>query len=455
MSSLLCNDSYFGFMFSTPEISSIFSDSTRTQIWMDVEVALAIAEEEAGIIPSGTAEKIKEAARVDRIDFESMRKGFEQAGFPVIPFVKEFMKICEPEAAKWIHYGATSQDIQDTGHAIQMKKGFECIEKDLLSVLAFCRNLAIKHRNTVMAGRSFQQHAAPVTFGFKVAVWLEELLRHYERLQEILPRVLIGQCSGAVGTLATLGEKGPAVRESFMRNIGLNSTEMPWHTSRDGMAEAIHWLALCTATMAKMANEIAILMRTEIDELREPYAQGRGGSSTMPQKRNPVMCEPIIAIAHRLRELSSSQLTAMVQEHERGVGHMHLEWLIIPEAFNLAAASFSHMIKLLDGLCVNEVRMKENLEQGGGYIMAEAVMMGLAEQMGRMVAHEKIAEIARKGRETGISLREALLSDDALKEIITESQIDTLLNPLQYTGSLQHMIDAVLTKAVSVIGEEQ
>lgn len=452
MSSSMIDSSYFENMFGTVDMRQIFSDTHRTQIWLDVEVALARAEENVGVIPPGTAETIAATARVENLDLESMREGFRKSGFPVIPFVREFIKVCDPEAAKWIHYGSTSQDIQDTGMVLQLRQAFAMLEADLARVISLTADLAETHKNTVMAGRSFQQHAAPITFGFKTAVWLEELLRHRERLQELKPRLLVGQCFGAVGTLATLGDQGPEVRREFMKQLGLGITGMPWHAARDSITEAVQCLGLCTATMARIANEVAILMRTEIDELREPAKQGRGGSSTMPQKRNPVLCEPVIAAAHRLRELGASQQTAMIQEHERGVGHMHLEWMVIPDACILASSAFSHMIELLDGLYVNKERMQQNLSQGGGYIMAEAVMMGLAPHIGRQAAHECVAAVTVKGREQGLSLRETLLADETIASYLSVQDLDRLLDPNNYTGRSSDMIDDILAQVRTITG---
>jgi 3-carboxy-cis,cis-muconate cycloisomerase len=439
----------FKHIFGTAKMRVVFSDEGRIQAWLTAEVALAQAEEKCGIIPAGIAQKIASAAKYENLDLESMQKGFEKAGFPIIPFVKEFMKICDPDAAKWIHYGSTSQDIQDTGMALQFRDAFSILEHDLRSLIEVCIGLSEKYRNTVMAGRSFQQHAAPITFGYKVAVWLEELLRHLDRLKEMLPRILVVQCGGAVGTLATIGDKGMQLRKEYAAVLGLSASVLPWHVSRDIPAEAIAWLASLSATLGKIANEIATLMRSEVGEVQEPYKEGRGGSSTMPQKRNPVICEPIIAVAYRLRDLAASQFSAMIQEHERGVGHMHVEWLLIPDAFILTAGAIAQSIELLTELEVDARRMKQNLEQGGGYIMAESVMMRLAPYIGRLAAHELVSAAASKGRENSTSLREALLEDKKICMYLNEKDIDNCLNPLSYTGCTQQMIDDVIVLARS------
>jgi 3-carboxy-cis,cis-muconate cycloisomerase len=297
-----------------------------------------------------------------------------------------------------------------------------------------------------MPGRTLQQYAAPITFGYKGAVWLDELLRHRERLPEVRRRALFGQCGGAVGTLATLDKHGLAVRREMMAELDLGEPAISWHTARDSLAELLFWLAMVSATLAKMANEVAILMRTEIDELREPYEPGRGASSTMPQKRNPIACQPVIAAAHRLREISSCGLTAMIQEHERPVGPMHLEWSIIPDAFLHASGAFMHSRRIFEGLTVDAGNMLHNLTGAGGFLLAEAVMMGLAPHTGRNDAHDIVYAAASRAMDSGTSLRASLVADSAVTAHLSIDEIDALLDPAAYTGSAGEMVDAVLRK---------
>jgi 3-carboxy-cis,cis-muconate cycloisomerase len=298
-----------------------------------------------------------------------------------------------------------------------------------------------------MAGRTFQQQAAPITFGFKVAVWLEEMRRHEERLTALKRRTLVGQFGGAVGTLATLGDKGLAVRREMMKELGLGEPEISWHTARDNWAELVAWLAMVGATLGKIATEVATLMRSEVNEVREPYQPGRGASSTMPQKRNPIAAPPVIAIAHRLRECVSSQLTAMMQEHERGVAAMPLEWLVIPEAFVLLSGALKHSRETLEHLEVDAERMRQNLAADGGFLMAEAVMMGLAPQVGRNQAHALVSAAAGRALDAGTTLRAALLEDRQIMSYLSVAELDRLLDPAHYTGSAGAMVDAVLAAA--------
>jgi len=334
---------------------------------------------------------------------------------------------------------------------LQIREGLALAEADLAGVEAALAGLARTHRDTVMPGRTMQQQAAPITFGYKVAVWLAEVRRHRERLAELRPRVLVGQCAGAVGTLATLGDKGLAVRREQMRELGLGEPDVTWHTARDGWAETVGWLGLVAATLGKIATEIAMLMRTEVDEVREPFEPGRGASSTLPQKRNPIACQPIIAIAHRVRDCVGSAYMAMIQEHERAVGPMHLEWIVVPEAFVLTAGALAQSRSLLENLVVDSDRMRANLMGGGGLIMSEAVMMGLAPHLGRGDAHDAVYAAAGRCTDEGLTLREALLADSNIAGRLPEAEIDALLDPANYTGAAGAMVDAVLARVAGPV----
>ncbi len=447
MGAVVHTPQYFENLYSAEPVRKVFSDHGGMAAWLHVEVALAAAEERLELIPEGSADRIRGSADIGKIDLAAMRAEYERVGFPISPLVHEMAIACDSESAKWIHWGATTQDVIDTGLALQMRDGLALIEKDLQHIIDVMAELTCVHRNTAMAGRTFRQHAAPITFGYKAAVWLDELLRHRERLPAVRRRALVVQFGGAVGTLSTLGDQGLAVRRELAKELGLGEPDITWHTARDGWAELVHWIAMVGATLGKIANEIATLMRTEINEVREPYAPGRGSSSTMPQKRNPIKCPPIIAISHRLRECVGAQLTAMMQEHERDVATQPLEWLVIPEAFLLLSGSLKHSREMLEGLEVDAVQMRRNLEAGGGFLMAEAVMMGLAPKIGRQEAHKLVAAAANRAIDAGQTLREGLLADTKIMEHLTEEDLDRLLQPENYLGCAREMIDRVLAKA--------
>lgn len=457
MQSSLLDSLYYKDMFSTSDMAEVFSDQSRINAWLASEVALAAAEAQVGVIPKQAADAIAKAAKLENLNLKAMKAEFDRVGFPIMPLVHQLANACDPESGRYVHWGSTTQDIVDTGLVLQIRDGIALLESDLDSLIAALATLAKAHRNTVMAGRTFQQQAAPITFGYKAAVWLDELLRHKERLAELKPRVLVGQCGGAVGTLATLGEDGLAVLRAMMEELGLGVPAITWHTARDSWAEMVNWLVLLTSTLGKVAIEIATLMRTEVNEVREPYQTGRGSSSTLPQKRNPIACPRIIAIAHRMREFSGAQFSAMLQEHERAVGAMPIEWMVIPEAFMLASGSLAQSLEILSDLDVDAAQMRANLNLNGGLLMAEAVMMGIAPMIGRNQAHELVFAAAGRASDASCTLREELLRDSEVMQHISIEQLDRLLNPANYTGSAGAMVDAVLARisAQSVNKPEQ
>jgi 3-carboxy-cis,cis-muconate cycloisomerase len=447
VSAMVVGSAYSGDLFSTPAMRSVFSDERRFESWLRVEVALAKAQAQVGVIPAEAAIRIGEVARLEMLDVVAMKAEYDRVGFPIVPLVKQLVRLCDPESARWVHWGATTQDIVDTGMVLQMRDAFNLLQWDLDGVVAALRQLTIDHRDTVMVGRTFQQHAAPITFGFKAAVWLDELLNHRDRYLALKRRALVCQLGGAVGNLATLGADGVAVRRAFSAELGLAEPAITWHTARDAWAEVVFWLALVGSTLGKIATEVATLMRSEVDEVREPFVLGRGGSSTMPQKRNPILCPPMIAIGHRLRDMVASQLAAMVQEHERAVGAMPIEWMVVPDAFLLTSGTLSHGKALLQGLEVDVERMRVNLESGSGSLMAESVMMGLAQHVGKTEAHERVYAAARLAVEHGSALRTELLADPGIADVLGAPEIDRLLDPHTYLGDSGEMIDRVLERA--------
>ncbi|WP_196259683.1 class-II fumarase/aspartase family protein [Pelagibacterium limicola] len=447
MPSTLLDSDYYRDQYSAGAMRAVFSDTARYRSWLDVEVALARAQADLGLIPQEAAQAIAAAAKVENLDIVAMKIEFDRAGFAIMPLVRQLGKAAGPDAARFVHWGSTTQDILDTGLVLQMRAGLDLIAAELDAVCIALAALARTHRNSVMAGRTFMQQAAPITFGYKAAIWLDEMLRHRERLPQIRARLEVVQCGGAVGTLATIGEKALAMRKRQAEILGLGDPAISWHNARDGFTETVFWLGLVTASLGKFATEIATLMRTEVGEVREPYETGRGASSTMPQKRNPIACPQVIAIAALLREKTASQMTAMIQEHERAVAGMPIEWMVIPEAFLLASGAFKHMRPVLEGLEVDTARMRANLEGDGGLIMAESVMMGLAPHIGRNAAHELVFGAAQTAIAQNTTLRAQLETLDELKEYLAAGQLDSLLDPANYTGAAPQMVDTVLNRA--------
>ncbi|WP_299929870.1 adenylosuccinate lyase family protein [uncultured Pelagimonas sp.] len=447
MPATLFDSPYYADQFSTPAMREIFSDMGRFQSWLDFEAALARAEASCDVIPSEAAEAITAAATTDNLDPAAMRVMFEKVGFAIVPLVKQLTAACPDHAARYVHWGATTQDALDTGLVLQMRTGLALIEAELDGVISALVKLSADHRNTPMAGRTFQQHAVPITFGYKSAGWLDEALRHRAKLPEIKDRAFAVQFGGAVGTLAPLGDKGTAVRAALARELDLRDPDITWHTGRDGLGEMIFWLGQVGGLLGRIGTEVAMLMRSEVSEVREPYVPGRGASSAMPQKRNPIACPQIIAIANRLRALVPQMMESQIQEHERGIAAMPVEWMVIPEAFLLASGALMQARPMLEGLDVDVANMRRNLDMGGGLIMSEAVMSGLAPILGRGTAHEVVTGAAAAAIDSGRHLRDALLENETVTAQFDIETIDRLLEPGNYTGSCGVMVDAVLNRA--------
>jgi 3-carboxy-cis,cis-muconate cycloisomerase len=445
-------------LFGAGPVQQIFSDHSRLQHMLDFEAALAKAEAKVGIIPQSAVTPIKAQCQADLFDLTALAKAGASAGNLAIPLVKQLTALVGAEdetAAGYIHWGATSQDAIDTGLILQLRDALEFIANDLTELCEILAQLANQHRNTPVVSRTWMQHAVPTLFGLQVAGWLDALDRHRVRLKETRLRALTLQFGGAAGTLATLGDRGLDVAKALAQELNLTLPDMPWHTHRDRVAEVATTLALCTGTLGKIARDIALQMQTEISEVLEPAAAGRGGSSTMPHKRNPVSAAVALAAAIRVPGLTSTMLAAMVQEHERGLGGWHAEWDTLSEIVQLTAGSFHHMIGALKGLEVKPDRMLRNLEETQGLIFAEAAMMALAKHIGRDVAHTLMDEASHRAISEHRHLRSVLVEDVAVTKYIPASEIDSLFNPLGYVGAAQQFIDRVLAahQALSQVAE--
>ena len=324
--------------FGTPAMRAIFCDERYIAHCTRVEVALARVQGKLGVIPSDAAMAIEAAATTDGIDYAQLKHETDLVGYPIVGLVHQLAKQCG-DAGKFIHWGATTQDIMDMATVLQVRDAIVLIELDLTAIDIALTGLTTKHRNTVMAGRSHLQHALPITFGHKTAIWLSMIRRHRERLNQIKPRVLVGQFAGAAGTLASLGKDGMAVHDALMADLGLASPSISWHVARDNLAEMVGLLALIAGSLAKIATDVMLMMQTEVGEVFEPFVEGRGSSSTMPQKRNPISCELILAAAKSVRQNAGLMLDAMASDHERATGPWHLEWIALPEAFIASAGA--------------------------------------------------------------------------------------------------------------------
>src|SRR4051795_2173092 len=429
--------------FGTPPMREVFSDVSSIARYAEVEIALARAEARCGVIPADAAEEIAKRTNVSALDFDLLRQETEIVGYPILPLVHQMVKQCG-EAGRYVHWGATTQDIMDTALVLQLRAGLAIIEQDVAALRRILADLSQRHRDTPMAGRTHLQQALPVTFGYKTAIWLSMFDRHAERLAQLKPRVLVGQFAGAAGTLASLGDKGFAVQEALCEELGLGVPTATWHVARDALAEAVNFLALVTGSLGKIALDIMLMASTEFAELYEPFVKGRGASSTMPQKRNPISSELMLAAAKGVRQHAGLMCDAMVQDLERATGPWHAEWMAIPESFVLAAGALHQAKFALHGLVVDEKQMAKNLGISRGLIVAEAVMMGLAPQIGRQEAHDVVYDACRLANEKGLTLADALSADPRVTARIDRADIEALTSPKNYLGLAPAMVDRVL-----------
>jgi 3-carboxy-cis,cis-muconate cycloisomerase len=429
--------------FGTPAMRAIFDDRALVARYVEVEVALASAQGRCGVIPAQAAEEIASRSRTEALDFDLLRGETDIVGYPILPLVHQLSKMCG-ESGRYVHWGATTQDIMDTAVVLQLRAALQLIGSDLDAVRAILVRQAKRYRDTPMAGRTHLQHALPITFGYKLAIWLAMLDRHAERLAQLRPRVLVGQFGGAAGTLASLGERGLEVQKLLMEELKLGVPAATWHVARDGLAEAVGFLGLLTGTLGKIAYDVMLMASTELGEVAEPFVKGRGASSTMPQKRNPISSELILAASKAVRQHAGLMLDAMVQDFERATGPWHAEWIAIPESFVLAGGALHQARFMLDGLIVDEARMRRNLDMTAGLIVAEAVMMGLAPHLGRNDAHDLVYAACQTVSENGGSLADALAGMPEVASRLDRQAIDRLTDPVNYLGASPGMVDRVL-----------
>ncbi len=444
MPSSLIDSVVFRDIFSTEAMRRVFSDENRVQKYLDFEGALARAQARLGIIPQQAAEEICRHCNVSEIDFAKLKTQTERIGYPVLPVVQQLVALCRDGLGEWCHWGATTQDITDTATVMQIREALVLVEADLDGIADALAALARKHRDTPMAGRSNLQQAVPITFGYKMATLLAAFERHKQRLRELRSRVLVGEFGGAAGTLSSLAGRGLEVQAELMKELKLGQPAIAWHTVRDTIAEAGCFLGLVTGTCGKLAFDIKLLMQTEVEEVYEPFHEGRGSSSTMPQKRNPISSVYITALTSVVRQQTAALLDAMVEDHERATGPWEIEWIVLPEIFCLAAGALAQTLFVLNGLQVDEKKMRANLDLTKGLIVSEAVMMGLGAQLGRQYAHDLVYDVCRQVVATGRPLVDLLAENAEIKKHLDRPALERLCDPANYLGEAGAMVDRVL-----------
>jgi len=444
MPSTTIDSAIFRDIFSTEAMRRVFSDENRIQKYLDFEAALARAQARLGIIPKEAGEEIVRHCNSSEMDFAKLKVQTERIGYPVLPVVQQLVALCRDGLGEWCHWGATTQDITDSATVMQIREALVLVEAHIDAIADSLAGLARKYRDTPMAGRSNLQQAVPITFGYKMATLLAAFERHKERLKQLRARVLVGEFGGAAGTLSSLGGRGLETQAELMKELQLGVPAIAWHTVRDTIAEVGCFLGLVTGTCGKIALDVKLLMQTEVEEVYEPFAEGRGSSSTMPQKRNPISSVYITALTSVVRQQVAALLDAMVEDHERATGPWEIEWIVLPEIFCLSAGALAQTAFVLAGLQVDEKKMRSNLDLTKGLIVSEAVMMGLGPYLGRQYAHDLVYDICRKVVATGRPLVDLLAENTEITKHLDRSALTKLCDPANYLGEAGAMVDRVL-----------
>jgi 3-carboxy-cis,cis-muconate cycloisomerase len=432
-------------IFGTTAMRDVWSDQARIQYYLEFEEALALTQAHLGVIPREAAQEISKHCNVSELDFAKLKTATEHIGYPVLPVVQQLTALCKDDLGQWCHWGATTQDVTDTATILQIRSALLLVNEGMKAIFASLTHLAREHRDTPMIGRSNLQQAVPLTFGYKAAVWLAGVDRHLQRLDQMKKRVLTGEFGGAVGTLASLGEQGLPVQQGVMEKLGLAQPLISWHTVRDTIAEVGCFLGILCGLLDKIASDVKAMMMTELNEVQEPAGGGgRGASSTMPQKRNPISCAYITACSSVVRQHTASLLNAMNADCERATGTWEIEWLVLPEIFCLSAGALAQAKYMLSGLVVHPDNMRKNLQLTDGLVNTEAIMMALGPKMGRGRAHDRLATISIAVSQGKGRLIDLLSNDPEITQILDRFAVERLMEPTNYLGNSGAMVDRVV-----------
>lgn len=425
---------FFGNRYATPASRRIFCDVCRMQRWLDIEAQLALAEAEVGLIPQDMADHIAASAQLDRVDLDAVLAETERTGHSLVGLLRVFEGACGP-AGQFIHYGTTTQDIQDTGQSLELRDVLDALEPVLERITGHLAELAENYAETPALGRTHAQPALPIGLGLKFASWVDEILRHGERLGQLRERVLVAQLFGGAGSMAAFGDQAPILLERFAARLGLAVPLVGWHVSRDRVAEFVNVMAMVAGTMARIADEIRTLSRPEFAELEEGWWQGKVGSSTMPHKRNPERCEQVVVMARLAAAQVSAALAGMIGDHERDARALRLEWACVPDVAHYCLAACEMVLECVDGLVVHADRVRHNVETAADQVMSERLMLALGEHVGKQRAHEIVYELTQRSREQGVPVRDLAEQCGDVGAHVSAANLDAIFDPSSYLGA--------------------
>ncbi|MFI9810025.1 adenylosuccinate lyase family protein [Streptomyces sp. NPDC052301] len=443
----ISDSSFYGHRYSTEASHRIFCDRCRYQRWLDVEAALALSEADLGIIPASAAQAIAEAARIERLDLDAIRAEIRRTSHSLVGFLRVFQAACAGGAGEFVHYGATTQDIQDTAQCLEMRDVLDEAERLLRTVLTRLAQLAEEHAATVALGRTHAQPALPMGLGVKIGSWIDELQRHLERIAAMRPRVLAAQLFGGVGTMAGFGDKALPLLDAFAARLGLSAPAVAWHTSRDRVAEYVSCLAMVAGTMGRIGDEVRTLSRPEFAELQTGWRHGQVGSSTMPHKRNPEACEQAVVMARLTAAQVANALACMAGDHERDSRALRIEWACVPDVSHYTLSACEIVQHIVDGLTVCRERVELNAREVAEQIATEKLMLAIGRHLGKQSAHEYVYELAQSARQSGDSLRAMVRKDGAGGVPLSEEELDQIFDPAAYLGQSQALTERAVSRA--------
>lgn len=437
----IIDHSFYRDSWGTAEMRAVFDDERRFQRWLDVWAALAVIQAEAGVIPKEAADEIATKARVELLDRDFIREDLQRAGHTLVPVLRAFEKVCEGGAGEWIHYGPTTQDVQDTALAMEMKDAWTILFRNLKALETACLEQADRYTSLVIVGRTHNQHALPMTLGMKLASWASEIRRNLERMKALPDRAFFIMLHGGVGTMAGLGPDAKSIAERMAQRLDLFYPPISWASARDGVAEFLSVLGICAGTLGRIANEVFQLSRTELGEVHEPIPDTMVGSSTMPHKRNAVRSEFSGTMVKVVMNNVTLGLQSMVVSHERDASVWRLDWHTVPESAIMLDRVINHMRTVVEGLAVNEAKIAENLDLTNGAIMSEALMFRLGEKIGKQSAHHALHEIVMEAAHAQKPFRQAVLESPALKGKIDPEELEAILDYRKYLGTAETQVE--------------